>query len=320
MKVSIVIPSYNYAGFLGNALDSVMAQTWKDWEVWIIDDGSTDQTQEVVQQYLQQDHRVHYHYQQNMGLSHARNKGLSLCTGAFVQFLDADDLLSEEKLRLQVKHLKENPEVSISYCQSWYFHSNTPEQLFEDLELKNISTLPIMDCKGVELVRSLIKRNFTTVSSPLIRRDVLHANLKFPESVSNSEDWYFWLLCALQGDQIQYLSATQAYTKIRVHGGSMSQQKLNMYYGELQLRQWLKSQLAQADILPKDKERLILLNQAYEEKLFEHTMLTGPLWNFKHLKKMYQLSNFPRVIKYHKLARRHQRFSTNPTFRKTNTP
>lgn len=307
MKVSIIIPCYNYADYLGECLESVLTQSFTDWEVWIIDDGSTDHTQQVSKLFQIKDKRIKYHYQENQGLSNARNTGLSLSTGTYIQFLDADDLISRNKLDLQVKQLEENPEVGVSYCQTWYFHTNSPEKLWEDFALKNNTKHPIIDDKGFGLLQALIRRNITTVSSPLIRRSIIEEGIVFTESVSNSEDWYFWLQCALQGYRFQYLSNTSAFTKIRVHGDSMSQQKLQMYYGELQLRQWLSQQLTKTSLKPQEKEHLLILNQVQEEKLFKHTMLTGPLWDITHLKQMYLLSDFPRVVKYHNLARKHQR-------------
>lgn len=314
MKVSIIIPSYNYAGFLGECLDSILAQSLADWEVWIVDDGSTDHTAQVSKQYQNKDKRIKYHYQENHGLSNARNKGLSLSTGAYLQFLDADDLISKHKLELQVKHLEENSKIGISYCQTWYFDTKFPQKIWEDFALKNQTRHPILDDQGFGLLQALIRGNFTTVSSPLVRRSIIEDGIVFPESVSNSEDWYFWLQCALHGNHFQYLPSPSAFTKIRVHDASMSQQKLRMYYGELQLRQWLSGQITQTPLPPKEKEHLMILNQVQEEKIFKHTMLTGPLWNISHLKQMFQLSDFRRLIKYHKLARKHQRVLSKANF------
>lgn len=306
MKVSIIIPSYNYSEYLAECLDSVLQQSWQDWEVWIVDDGSTDGTQILAKDYLKKDSRINYHYQTNKGLSNARNTGLSLSSGELIQFLDADDLISKEKLALQVAHFQNNPKLDISYSHTWYFHQDSPEKLFEDLTLKNKIKHPRLDGKGFEVLQVLIKGNFTAVSSPMIKRSRVKETPSFNETVSNSEDWYFWLACAFQGCYFQFLSNPLAYTKIRVHGDSMSQQKFKMYYGELQLRKWIKNQLEFADSKPNEKEFLQILNQVQEEKLFEHTMLTGPLWDIKHLKTMYQLSDLQSLIKYHKKARKHQ--------------
>lgn len=306
MKVSIIIPCYNYEHYLAECLDSVLQQSWQNWEVWIIDDGSTDGTQLLALSYRKKDSRINYQYQTNKGLSNARNTGMYLSSGELIQFLDADDLISKDKLALQVVHFEQNPSLDISYCQTWYFHQDSPEKVFEDLALKNTTRHPLIEGSGFEVLQVLVKKNFTTVSSPLVKKSKIKELPSFNESVCNSEDWYFWLTCAIQGYYFQFLPDPMAYTKIRVHGDSMSQQKLKMYYGELQLRKWLQNQLEFAAIKPAEKEFLTILNQSQEAKLFEHTMLTGPLWDFGHLKIMYRLSSLKSLIKYHKKARKHQ--------------
>lgn len=98
-KISVVIPTYNGAQFLGAALGSVYAQTFTDYEVIIVDDGSTDNTRELLERYRD---RLRYHYQENQGLAVARNTGLGLARGDYITYLDADDLW--EPGNLQVKH------------------------------------------------------------------------------------------------------------------------------------------------------------------------------------------------------------------------
>ena len=95
--ISIVIPCYNYAHHLSETLESVKSQLLEDWECIIIDDGSTDSTPEVSRVYTNADSRFRYYRQENQGLSAARNAGVKKIKGRFVQFLDADDLISPEK-------------------------------------------------------------------------------------------------------------------------------------------------------------------------------------------------------------------------------
>src|SRR4051812_48468776 len=96
--VSIIIPSYNYGRFLAQTLDSVLAQTYTNWECIIVDDGSKDNSGEIAAAYEQKDTRIRYIYQQNQGIATTRNTGLQNIKGDYVQYLDADDMLPPEKI------------------------------------------------------------------------------------------------------------------------------------------------------------------------------------------------------------------------------
>ena len=105
--VSIILPSYNGAtrGFLTNAIESVLIQSFQDYELSIIDDGSTDDTKEQCEQYLQMP-QVHYVFQENRGPGSARNEGIKASQGEFICFLDDDDVWKCEKLERQIKFIQ----------------------------------------------------------------------------------------------------------------------------------------------------------------------------------------------------------------------
>jgi len=96
--VSIIVPCFNYGQFLSEALESLLAQTYPRWECIIVDDGSTDNTKEAVNFYVQKDSRFRYIYQVHRGVSSARNRALKEAAGTYIQFLDADDMLEKDKL------------------------------------------------------------------------------------------------------------------------------------------------------------------------------------------------------------------------------
>ena len=91
VKVSVIIPCYKQAVFLPDALESLLKQTYRNWEAIVVNDGSPDNTEEVVRQYMQQDNRISYLPQQNQGVSAARNNGIKQAKGEFILPLDADD-------------------------------------------------------------------------------------------------------------------------------------------------------------------------------------------------------------------------------------
>ena len=104
--VSIVVPTYNRGYCIAATLDSVIAQTHKDWEALIVDDGSTDDTADIIQRRYGDDSRVRYVRQENAGVCSARNRGIATARGSFVALLDSDDLWEPWKLELQLAPLR----------------------------------------------------------------------------------------------------------------------------------------------------------------------------------------------------------------------
>ncbi len=113
--VSVIIPCYNQGRFLSSALHSLLSQTWQHWEAIVVDDGSTDDTSQVVERF--QDPRVCYFYQQNNGVSAARNSGLEQARGDFVAFLDADDAWRREFLERTLVTLLNDPRLGMVYSR-----------------------------------------------------------------------------------------------------------------------------------------------------------------------------------------------------------
>ncbi len=110
-KVSVIMPTYNRADLLPAAVGSVLAQTFSDFELLIVDDGSQDHTRQVVAGF--DDLRIHYFHQKNSGVSAARNRGLEIARGQYLAFLDSDDLFLPDKLAVQVQQLDENPALGM---------------------------------------------------------------------------------------------------------------------------------------------------------------------------------------------------------------
>ena len=126
--ISVVIPVYNRANIVGETLDSVLSQTYKNWECIIVDDGSTDTTEEVVNDFMDRDNRFTFIKRppaRNKGASPCRNLGLELSKGDFVQFLDSDDLLENTKFEEQIKELQQHPPLTLATCKWGSFSSSS---------------------------------------------------------------------------------------------------------------------------------------------------------------------------------------------------
>lgn len=116
-KVSVIIPTFNRARFIGTAIESVLAQTFTNFELIIVDDGSSDETSQIVRGFLH-DPRLIYIQQNNRGRSHARNRALDLTRGAYIAFLDSDDSYLPEKLARQIAYLDARPDVGMLYTSA----------------------------------------------------------------------------------------------------------------------------------------------------------------------------------------------------------
>ncbi len=183
-KVSVVIPAYNAMLYLPNTLKSVLHQTFTNFEVLIIDDGSSDQI--VNWASLQTDPRVKLISQANQGVSAARNTGIAHAQGEYVAFVDADDLWEPTKLEKQVRCLEENPVVGLVY--TWTV-------LIDELG-KPIGRVIASHAQG-DVWQQLIEDDMiSTGSSTMVRRSCFDTVGMFDTSLAFAEDWDMWLRIA----------------------------------------------------------------------------------------------------------------------------
>lgn len=182
--VSIIVPVLNGASYIPKAIETVLAQSWEDFELIIVDDGSTDGTAAVVHTY--DDERIRYFYQPNRGLSAARNSGIRMARGGWLAFLDCDDFWHPEKLAAQLDVARRVPEAGLVYCAA----SSTTmdgEVVCEIPALIEGAVLP-------ELLRG--NRVAGSASSAMVRREVFDRVGIFDEELRCSEDWDMWLRVA----------------------------------------------------------------------------------------------------------------------------
>ena len=217
--VSVIIPSYNYGRFLGQTLDSVIAQTYLHWECIVVDDGSTDNTREIVESYAGRDSRVKYLYQTNQRAGTARNNGLRNSTGVYLQFLDADDLIESRKIERQVKYLEQHPEVDIIYGSVRTFPEDDPPAFLSESAGPESLWMPRISGSGKQALMALIKLPLL-IHAPLLRRSVNGSVIWFDEKLRACEDWLFWVQCALQGRRFHYEKIDGTLAFYRTHATS----------------------------------------------------------------------------------------------------
>ncbi|MFQ5415084.1 MAG: glycosyltransferase family 2 protein [Phycisphaerae bacterium] len=203
-RVSVVIPTYNRRDMLPRALDSVIRQTFHDWEIVLVDDGSTDGTSELVGRYAQKlGPRLRYRYQSNTGCGGARNAGIDASRGALVAFLDADDEYLPRKLERQIALFELRPELGLVYSDYAYIDTRGVRHASAADTLSPIARRVPHDvvapglcvCTG-DLFPWLIRRYFVATIVGMVRRDVLGDTIRFAADPSYAAEWLFYLRVA----------------------------------------------------------------------------------------------------------------------------
>lgn len=212
-KVSVVIPAFNVARFIGECLASVLAQTLPDWECIVVDDGSTDATAQRVRE--RDDPRIRLISQPNRGVSAARNAGLSSAGGAYVLFLDGDDLLHPSALQRLSGELDAHPEAVGAYGIMW--------SVFEDgrpYPQKSLRLRARHFASG-DLLERMIRENFLLVGTTLVRRAPASELGGFRPDLRLGEDWEFWCRLAARG-ALRFAGAEPEVSYLRMRTGSAS--------------------------------------------------------------------------------------------------
>lgn len=210
-RVSVIIPTYNCARFIAATLDSVLAQTDQDFEIIVVDDGSTDNTRAVLQPYLD---RITYIFQQNSERSAARNNALRRAGGEYVAFLDSDDLWTPDKLERQIAVLEANPQVSLVFSQARYIDENGQPISFCG---QTIDGEPGEAVKIADYSIPLLSGNVVAGggSAAVVRRWMLDEVGEFDLDLVQSEDWDMWVRLAQMGP---FAYIPEPLTSYRVYG------------------------------------------------------------------------------------------------------
>lgn len=190
--VSVVIPTYNRAGCVCDAIDSVLAQSYSDLEIIVVDDGSTDETRQLLVRYGD---KIRYFYQENAGVSSARNRGIKEALGEWIAFLDSDDEWVPEKLKKQLQCLDRYPDACGVVCDSEIFAGEAVKSLFDLRGLSSKRDPSWLENRPLAL---LLDVQFFTPSWVFSRNAISSAGW-FDESISLYEDIDFSARVALEG-------------------------------------------------------------------------------------------------------------------------
>ena len=221
--VSVVIPCYNGQQYIGQTIESVLAQTDPPREVFVIDDGSTDDSVSVIERYIGSSGssnavEVTLIRQTNAGESKARNVGIDRATCQYIAFLDADDFWLPEKIARQCETVEQFPEAVGVYSRVFNFEQDLDDRNREETE----------ETKDNPSVEDLIKYHYVSPSAAMVRRDILKKyGLHFDESVQHSEDMLFFADVRLVG-AIRLIN--EPLTAKRIHSAQQTKDKWHTIY------------------------------------------------------------------------------------------
>jgi len=209
--VSVIIPAYNAAGYIAETLESVFAQTYRDFEIIVVNDGSPDTAalEAALQPFTD---RITYLKQQNRGVSAARNAGICAAHGRYLAFLDSDDLWEPTFLESQVAILERDPALDLVYADGL---------IFGDTRENGRTFMELFPSQGDVSFESLVLRRCTPLTSTVVvRRDAVFEVGAFDETQRTSEDHDLWLRLAVSGKHLAYQQ--QVLCRYRRRKGSMT--------------------------------------------------------------------------------------------------
>lgn len=241
--VSIIIPTYNRAHLIGETLDSVLAQTYTNWECIVVDDGSTDDTSELLNNYCKKDTRFQYHHRpanRPKGANACRNYGFELSKGEYINWFDSDDLMHYDKLKLQIAGL-ESSNFNFSVCQSIVFNGS----------INNVEAP-----RSEKIISQTIFYDYLTqkiawlTQAPMWKRHFLNGlPFLFDEELQAAQEWEFH--CRVLSTFPEYHTIDIPLVFLRKHDESIT------YNGNENERQWFyflaRNKIYQNSLIKKDK-------------------------------------------------------------------
>jgi len=208
--ISIIVPTYNRGSFISECIESVLNQSYTDWEMIIIDDGSTDSTKEIINTYLSEP-RIQYHYQENKGQSSARKKAIYLAKGKYLAFLDSDNIWLNQRLEFGLKAIQRNENIDLTYGDIIEIDENSTE-------------VPMVNMKRFsgKVSSQLVKDNFITMNTVLVKKSVVIKVKAFREEIKRADDYDMWLRLSAEHN---FLYIPKVMVKYRVMDDQISSNK-----------------------------------------------------------------------------------------------
>ena len=243
-KVSIIVPCYNQAQYLSEALQSVLDQTYENWECIIVNDGSPDNTKEVAQEWVKKDSRFIYLYKENGGLSSARNAGIANANGEFILPLDADDRIGKDYTLLAIQAFQDDESLKLVYCKAEKFGEESGSWDLPDFSLYELARQNMIFCSAFYR-----KKEWERVGG----YDV--------NMIYGLEDWEFWISILKDGGEVKHIEEVGFYYRVK------SISMINTIYSDKRKEIFEYLSIKHSDFIVSKLGSTIILNHLLQDNL-----------------------------------------------------
>ena len=242
--VSVIIPTYNRGTWLSETVESVLTQSFADFELLVIDDGSTDDTASVMERFLSV---RYFRGNENLGVSHARNEGLRHAVGRYICFLDSDDLWKKDKLKSQVEWMDQHPEYVVSYTDEIWIRNGV-----------RVNPMKKHQKRSEDIFNDCLPLCIVSPSSAIIKAELFDEIGSFDESLPACEDYDFWLRIAARYP-FHFIPH-----KLIVKRGGHADQLSRKYWGMDRFRVQALEKLLKLECL--DEQRCVFVRKTLAQK------------------------------------------------------
>ncbi|MFQ5714308.1 MAG: glycosyltransferase family 2 protein [Candidatus Scalinduaceae bacterium] len=265
--ISVIIHTYNNEKFIGETIKSVLSQTYKDYEIIVVDDGSTDNTRAALLPYMD---KIRYYYKENGGIASAKNAGIKLSKAKFIAFFDHDDLWVPDKLKMQMEYFNKNPQAGLVYSKYTTFRDG-----------KKLRTKPKKGYSGW-IFAKLLSKSIIQTSTVMVKKECLDAIGPFDESFALADEYDLFLRIARK---FQCGFIDKELTKYRVHNSNAS--KNDFLFDKENLRVY-RSVYDNGTVLGRKEEKILKKRIAR--------------YNLKVARRFYAQGQLEESMKYHNEA------------------
>jgi len=226
--VSVIIPVFNGEQFIAQAIQSVLDQTYRSYEIIVVDDGSTDKTKGILREFKEE---IRYLYQENRGPSAARNVGIHIAQGEYICFLDADDLWTPDKLEAQFDFLERHSDIAFVFSDHQDIKGgDVVPHSFLDEKKETFGESLVMEMPLSNAFSKLIQENFVSTPTVMVRKACFETTGLFDESLWSVEDRDLWLRFAAN---FKLACLPKIFCKRRIHQSNISQQSELTLHGRI---------------------------------------------------------------------------------------